>query len=118
LGENICNSQIVLESKLTGDESLFFDWPLAIHELDKSIEKLNENSAGGLDGISTKFLKKFWAFIRVPLHKYSVEAFDTGTLTQSFNSAGIKLIPKKGDITQIKNWRPILLLNSVFKLKS
>jgi hypothetical protein len=25
LGENICNSQIVLESKLTGDESLFFD---------------------------------------------------------------------------------------------
>jgi hypothetical protein len=82
LGENICNSQIVRESKLTGEESLFFDRPLSIQDLDKSIDKLNENSAGGLDGISTKFLKKFWAFIRVPLHKYSLEAIDTGSLTQ------------------------------------
>jgi Reverse transcriptase (RNA-dependent DNA polymerase) len=30
----------------------------------------------------------------------------------------IKLIPKKGDLTSIKNWRPISLLNCVFKIIS
>jgi hypothetical protein len=91
---------------------------LSIQELDSALEKLNENSAGGLDGIPTKFLKTFCGFLRIPLHKYTLHAFETGNLSQSFNSAGIKLIPKKGDITSLKNWRPISLLNSVFKLIS
>jgi hypothetical protein len=63
------------------------------------LQKLNENSAGGLD-----------------VHMYAGHAFRTGRLTQSFNSAGIRLIPKKGDVTHIKNWRPISLLNSIFKI--
>jgi hypothetical protein len=81
-----------------------------------AINNLNSSSAGGLDGIPTKFLKKFWAFIRYPLVTYANYAIETGTLTQSFNSAGIKLIPKKGDFSNIKNWRPISLLNSIFKI--
>jgi hypothetical protein len=79
---------------------------------------LNDKSAGGLDGIPTIFLKKFWPFIRIPLYKYSRHVFETGNLTQSFNSAGIRLIPKKGDTTKIKNWRPISLLNNIFKIIS
>jgi hypothetical protein len=116
LGAEIANSEIVINSKLTGNESDFFNQALTLHELDMAINNLNGNSAGGLDGIPTKFLKKFWAFIRYPLVTYANFAFDTGTLTQSFNSAGIKLIPKKGDISNLKNWRPISLLNSIFKI--
>jgi exonuclease III len=116
LGEEICNNPICTESKLTAAECAYFDRVLSLEELDKAVEKLNSNSAGGLDGIPTKFLKKFWAYLRVPLLKYAQAAINTGTLTQTFNSAGIKLIPKKGDISQMKNWRPISLLNSVFKI--
>jgi hypothetical protein len=32
------------------------------------------------------------------------------------NSAIIKLIPKKGDLSKVKNWRPISLLNCSFKI--
>ncbi len=39
-------------------------------------------------------------------------------LTNSFNSALIKLIPKKGDSTNLKNWRPISLLNCMYKILS
>jgi hypothetical protein len=55
LGEDICNEPVVLNSKLTPGESLSFDTPLAINELDLAIQQLNEKSAGGADGVSTKF---------------------------------------------------------------
>jgi hypothetical protein len=79
---------------------------------------MNTKSAGGIDGISTLFLKKFWKFFRVPLFKYMQHVFETGNLTQSFNSAVIRLIPKKGDTKQLKNWRPISLLNCIYKIVS
>jgi hypothetical protein len=116
LGPEICNHIVVAESKLNHQEKTFFDREISIQELDYAANKLNLKSAGGLDGISSKFIQKFWIYIRVPLHKYTNYCVDTGTLTQSFTSAGIKLIPKKGDSSQIKNWRPISLLNCIFKV--
>jgi hypothetical protein len=116
LGADICNNEIVRNSKLTREESDFFDTPLSLQELDSAAFSINRNSAGGLDGIGGKFIKKYWAFLRYPLGKYANLCIDTGTLTQSFNSAGIRLIPKKGDVENIKNWRPISLLNCIYKV--
>jgi exonuclease III len=116
LGPEIYNNPIVLNAKLSGDESLLYDRPLSIQELDNAVNKSNPNSAGGLDGIGGKFIKQFWAYLRSPLHRYANYCIDKGTLTQSFDSAGIRLIPKKGDVTQIKNWRPISLLNCIYKI--
>jgi hypothetical protein len=118
LGPEICDNDIVKNSKLNAEEKIYFDRQLSLNELDIAISKLNEKSAGGLDGIPTKFLKKFWAFLRYPLLNYANFSIDHGTLSQSFSSAGIRLIPKKGDITKIKNWRPISLLNVIFKIIS
>jgi hypothetical protein len=39
-------------------------------------------------------------------------------LTTNFRSASIKLIPKKGDPGDIKNWRPISLLSNLYKIIS
>jgi hypothetical protein len=39
-------------------------------------------------------------------------------LSHSFKTASIKLIPKKGDTTKIKNWRPISLLSCLYKVLS
>jgi hypothetical protein len=55
LGAEICNDPVVLNSKLTPEESNFFDRDLTLHELDVAIDKLNTKSAGGLDGIPTIF---------------------------------------------------------------
>jgi hypothetical protein len=39
-------------------------------------------------------------------------------LTDNFRSAKIRLIPKKGDLTKLTNWRPISLLNGFYKIIS
>jgi hypothetical protein len=103
-------------AKLTQEESLLYNRPLTIQELDNAINKTNPNSAGGLDGIGGKFIKQYWVYFRAPLLRYANFSLNTGTLSASFDSAGIRLIPKKGDCSQIKNWRPISLLNCIYKV--
>ena len=55
---------------------------------------------------------------RTPLLKYLNFCCDRGSLSHSFLTASIKLIPKKGDSSQINNWRPISLLNCIYKILS
>jgi hypothetical protein len=117
LGEEILNSRLVQDSKIPVDISDNFENPLTIEELDKSAEQGN-HSASGRDGLSNCFIKKYWEYLRVPLHRYTTCCQAKGKLTQNFSSATIKLIPKKGDTTQLKNWRPISLLSCLYKVIS
>ena len=45
-------------------------------------------------------------------------SYESGLLTESQRTATIKCLPKKGDITDITNWRPISLLNVDYKILS
>jgi hypothetical protein len=108
---------MVQNSKLTENEKETLEAPLYIDEIDKSMEKANLRSAG-MDGISNVLLKRYWQFFRVGIHRYALRCFETGRLTDVFRGATVKLIPKKGDLSQLKNWRPISLLSNVYKILS
>ncbi len=118
MGQEIISHPIVQNSRLTPTERENLDRPLDISELDKSMLKANLKSAPGIDGISNKFLKKYWQFFRTAVRNYCLHCFECDKLTDNFLSASIKLIPKKGDVTNLKNWRPISLLSNVYKLIS
>jgi exonuclease III len=118
LGPDICGSRLINNSKLTDEEQTNLDMPLTIDEIDKSMEKANLRSAPGMDGISNKLLKRYWPYFRIGIHKYALRCFETGRLTDVFRGATVKLIPKKGDLSQLKNWRPISLLSNVYKILS
>ncbi len=108
----------VINSKLTENERLDLERPLSLAELDTSAKKGKPNTAPGIDGMTNKFIMHFWEYYRVPLYKYSLACYDSGSLTDNFRSAKIRLIPKKGDLTSLKNWRPISLLNCFYKIIS
>jgi hypothetical protein len=118
LGEDVLASPIVKNSKLTNEERAELDTPLSINELNRSMEKANIKFAPGIYGLSNLFLREFWRFIRHPLFKYCNKCLENGRLTQNFRGAAIKLIPKNGEVTQLKNWRPISLLSNVYKIIS
>jgi Reverse transcriptase (RNA-dependent DNA polymerase) len=94
------------------------DAEISISELDNSINKAKLTSAGGMDGINNRVLKRFWRFFRHPLYKYTNCVVRKNNLTDSFKSACIRLIPKKGDLSKLSNWRPISLLNCIYKVIS
>jgi hypothetical protein len=86
--------------------------------LDLALDGANSSSAAGIDGISTKFIKRYWDIFREPLFKYARTVFVKGQLTRTFRTAIIKLIPKKGIATDIRKWRPISLLSCMYKILS
>jgi hypothetical protein len=94
------------------------DRPLGIEELDRSVKNAKLNSAPGSDGISNRFITHNWELFRTPLHKYAKQCSENGHLSDNFRSAKVRLIPKKGDCTKFKNWRPISLLNCFYKIIS
>ena len=118
LGPEVCNHPIVTDSKISPDTKILLDAPLSLFELDAAIDASRVRTAAGPDGIDNSFLKKFWKYFRLPLLSYANVCFNKKTLTPSFRTASLKLIPKKGDTSLIKNWRPISLLNCIYKVIS
>jgi hypothetical protein len=103
---------------LTLEEARALDNPLSISELDESLKNCNLKSAAGNDGFSNKLIQLCWSHLRLPLFNYANFCFQKGILTHNFRSATIKLIPKKGDLGNLKNWRPISLLSNMYKIIS
>jgi len=115
---DLVNHPVVIGSVLTEGESMALEADVTLEELDEAVITSNLNSAPGIDGISNRYIRKFWIYFREPLLWYTRECLSSGVMTETFNTALIKLIPKKGDCTQIKNWRPISLLSCFYKIIS
>jgi hypothetical protein len=118
LGEEICEHPLVKNSKLSDLEKLGLDADLTLDELTKVLSESNLRSAPGIDGFSNKFISRFWNILKYPFFKCCCESLADGTLIDSFSTAQIKIIPKKGDTSKIKNWRPISLLSNFYKILS
>ena len=90
---------------------------ITIDDLFYALKESNNNKTPGCDGIPIEFYKMFWNKIKFILHNAILYAYKNNTLHISARRGVICLIPKKGkDINYIKNWRPLTLLNTDYKL--
>jgi hypothetical protein len=115
LGPDICAHPVVTGSKLSSAEADRLNDDLSLQELYIAAQDCDIRTDAGADGISNAFVKKFWKFFRKPLLGSANACFRKKELTTNFRTASIRLIPKKGDHSQIKNWRPISLLSCFIK---
>ncbi len=74
--------------------------------------------APGIDGLPIDWYKSFWAELKEDLLEVLNESLAEGRLPLSCRRAVLTLLPKKGDLTDIKCWRPVSLLCSDYKLLS
>ena len=89
---------------------------LSLEEATKAIRALKNNKSPGHDGLSAEFYKTFWDILGPDFIAVSNAAFDKGILTVSQRRGMIVLMFKKGDKLNLKNWRPISLLNTDYKI--
>ena len=116
LGQEISDCQYVANKKLSEAQKIAFESDISLTELDKCIKSANKDSAPGLDGWSYKALDFLWPVFRVSLKNAFTYMCDNNTLEFSLKNVNVRLIPKKGSTTDIKNWRPISLLSTFYKV--
>ena len=87
-------------------------------EIEIAIKLLNNESSPGTDGLTAEFYKSFQKLIIPDLKEVFNNALLKGILPRSMREAIVKLLHKKKDFKNLKNWRPISLLNTDYKILS
>lgn len=87
-------------------------------ELLFALRGLQTGKAPGSDGLPTEFYLTFWDSLGDHLVRVFNERFRLGILTDSQREGLLRLIHKKDERNLVKNWRPISLLNTDYKLAS
>ena len=105
--------------KLSEKEKEALESPINKKELDEALKALKNNKAPGPDGFSAEFYKKFWDELGHLFLDYINYCHTKGHLTTTLLEGTITCLPKGGKARNlIKNWRPISLLNTAYKLTS
>lgn len=81
-----------------------------------AIVEMDGEKSPGSDGFTLAFYKSRWDVIKQDLRSVFNEFHEKGTLNMSINSTFIALIPKKDGILSPKDFRPISLISSVYKI--
>ena len=107
----------MISTSLTDEEQTLCEGALTQKECLEALKKMESDKTPGTDGLPAEFYKVFWKDISSFLISALNYAFDSGCLSVTQRRGVIKLIPKKdAELYFIKNWRPITLLNTDYKI--
>ena len=92
---------------------------ITVEELTKYLKKVKNNVSPGSTGFTNEFYKFFWVDLKLFITKAINYSYEIGNLSVTQRLGILTLIPK-GDKNKfyLKNWRPLTLLNSLYKLLS
>lgn len=89
--------------KLSPNDASRLDLPITVEEIKNAIMNMYKVKASGPDALPIEFYKENINRIGQELLQIYEEALSLGTLRKDINVGLIKLIPKDGDRTLIKN---------------
>ena len=103
-------------SPLIDGNSSMDDSPFTPHEFDAVLKVLKNNKAPGPDGCRSELIKWLSGINRLYLLELFNDIHINGIYPECFTLANIAALYKKGDATQMKNYRPIALLQVFYKI--
>ena len=106
-------------TKLGENEKQSIEGDISYDELLSCVKKTKNNKSPGVDGFPVEFIKFFWIDIGKFLLRAINDSYRKNNLSISQTLGVITCIPKPGSPRNLlKNWRPISLLNTSYKLMS
>ena len=105
-----------LQSSLPESQSESCEGFLSTEECFEALSGMAKRKAPGLDGLPAEFYLKLWPVLGQDLVQVLNSCYSAGSLSLSQRRGIISLSFKKGDRLDMRNWRPISLLNVDYKL--
>ncbi|KAK3532270.1 hypothetical protein QTP86_014287, partial [Hemibagrus guttatus] len=90
--------------KASSEDNAALEGPLVLEELHAVLNTMPGGKAPGIDGLPVEFYKFFWKELGKDLLEVLEESCRESCLPLSSRRAVITLLPKKGDLQNIKNW--------------
>uniref|UniRef100_A0A803PY78 Reverse transcriptase domain-containing protein n=1 Tax=Cannabis sativa TaxID=3483 RepID=A0A803PY78_CANSA len=107
-----------LNSGLEDSDVSFLDQDFTPEEVRKAVFQISGDKAVGLDGFNAYFYQKNWSVLGSGLTKAILDCLNHGADFSSINSSLIVLIPKKQRAHSLKDFRPISLCTTLYKIIS
>ena len=85
-------------------------------EIWTAISGLNGDKAPGPDGFPLAFWSFSWDFVKAEVMSFFKEFHEQGKFVRSINATFLVLIPKKQNVEDLKDLRPISLVGGLYKI--
>lgn len=106
----------LISGRLDDDDHESMDGFITEQEALKMFQNMENNKAPGLDGLTKEFYIQMWQTIGQDLVEVYNNIYLSGHMPNSMTEGLVTLIYKeKGDIGQLKYWRPLSLMNVDYK---
>ncbi|GBG83590.1 hypothetical protein CBR_g37311 [Chara braunii] len=105
-----------LKARLPQHGRLDLDKPITEEEVRTTLSTMAKGKVPGDDGLPVEFYSIFWQSIGKDLVRIYNEVLIGGKLPKNACNGIISVLYKKGDKSEIRNWRPISLLNVAYKI--
>ncbi len=108
-----CRSQLLKNLPvLTSDHKQSLETDISFEEVTAAVTGLSSGRAPGLDGLPANLYKFFWNIIDNDYFEVLQISISEEILPLSCQRAVLTLLPKKGDLTHLRNWRLVAILGS------
>ena len=107
-----------VSSRLSEPEQASCEGCLTLAKASEALRLSNRGKTPGADGLSVEFYVHFWHKLGETLVAVFNLGIERGELPESMKASITRLIHKKDDKRNLKNWRPISLLNVDYKICS
>ena len=105
--------------KLSENEAEFLEGDIKYSELAEALKNMKNSKTAGNDGFTAEFFKFFWIDLKMFVLNSLNYGYRTGSLSVTQKQGIITCLPKPNKSPFfLKNWRPISLLNVIYKLAS
>ncbi|GJR20984.1 RNA-directed DNA polymerase, eukaryota [Tanacetum coccineum] len=101
---------------LSPEQNVDLESNVTYEEIKKAIWDCGTNKSPGHDGFTFDFFRKYWKIIDQDVVNAVQDFFITSKFPPGSNSTFITLIPKKHDAKVVKDFRPISLIGSFYKI--
>ena len=105
-----------LDQSLTFEDQQKCEGHLTLAECYEALGQIASSKSPGADGLPVEFYHRFWGLLGNDLVDTLNYSFIHGSLSDSQRLGIIRLLFKKDDPLLLKNWRPISLLNTDYKI--
>ena len=105
-----------LDKKVTTEHNEELLKPLTQEEVAEAVKQLPAGKSPGIDTIPAEFYQEAWEEIGFDIFNFVLESICQEGIAEELNVSKIALLPKFDDRIRVQNYRPISLLNMLYKI--